>query len=398
MEQWGITGTWTKQNKLYISATLGMMSGQAMFSGLTSFYSADANMGLKMRNSELNLSLRNGIGRPDKDGKIAFANSTDFSFRSKAFNLNANYNRFPMYSAEHSDNVIETVNGSANVYFSFLNRFHATLGANAFKTLSQESVNYGVGGSVKYMSAGGSFLVNLAANIPLKSTQGDFIPLSNQKSIMLTVSKNLNLPVLFRKKYSDLRVLVFEDRNNNGRYDRSENLLPQVNMQIDHNAFITDNSGKATYRNIEQKSYELSFVNSSVNDYVPASGVIQYAEVGKKRKTIQVPFKQGRKLTGNISIVQDSFSKANFTPDGIKIIVIDSSGNTFYALTDRNGNFSFSLPEGIYNVSLNQKIFENSYFSPEKSSFTVDFTEKETESIQFVIKQNQRRIRNVKFD
>ncbi|HTM67577.1 MAG TPA: hypothetical protein VL093_14720 [Flavipsychrobacter sp.] len=399
MEQWGITGSWTKQNKFFVTATLGMMNGQALFSGLSNFYSADASFGMKTGNVDLNLNLRNGIGKTNGSEKIAFANSTDLSFRSKVVSLNANYNRFPTASAEHSSDVVETVNGNANVYFGLWRKhLQGTLGANAFKTLSQESINYGLGGSLKYISKGGGLLIDLTANIPLKSTKGEFIPLSNQKSIMLTVSKNLNIPVLFRKKYSDLNVLVFNDANSNGRHDHNEEMLPQVKMDISGSAFITDGSGKVRYKNIEEKGYDISFVNSGVTGFVPTGGVIQQAEVGRKRKIVEVPFKQGKMLTGNIAIVQDSFSKANFTPDGIKIIVIDTSGNTYYSLTDRNGDFSFALPAGIYNVSLNPKIFENSYFKPEKSTFTVDFTDKESESIQFVIKQNKRRIRNVKFD
>jgi len=399
MEQWGITGSWSKENKFFVTATLGMMNGQALFSGLSNFYSADASFGMKTGNVDLNLNLRNGIGKTNGSDKIAFANSTDLSFRSKVVSMNVNYNRFPMASAEHANDLVETINGNANVYFGLFRRHvQGTLGANAFKTLSQESINYGLGGSLKYISKGGGLLIDLSGNIPLKSTKGEFIPLSNQKAIMLTVSKNLNIPVLFRRKYSDLNVLVFNDANSNGRRDHNEQALPQVKMDIGDNTFITDKFGKVGYRNIDKKEYEISFVNSGVTGFVPADGVIQSADVSKRRKNIEVPFKRGKILTGNITIVQDSFSKANFTPDGIKIIVIDTAGNTYYGLTDRNGDFSFALPSGVYNVSLNPKIFEKSYFRPEKSSFTVDFTDKESESIQFVIKQNARRIRNVKFD
>lgn len=398
VEQYGLNISSQINDQLDISTSLGRMKGQALFQGMSSFYSVDGNLNWRKKSNTLSLNIRNGIGK-NPNGGTAYANSSTVSVRTKFAFASINYNYFPADGGEESSRgTTETVNSSFGTNFGlFHQRLNIGLYGNMFKTLYEKKVNYGVGGNINYRGKS-DLMVNLSGNIPLSNIEGSVVPVANQKSIMLTISKTLNLPLLYKRNYHDMKVVLYHDINNNGIKDINDTVIRKATLAVKSQNMVTDKKGAAHLKNISSGKYELSFINTNTYKLIPSNGPIQYAEAKSKNLTVEIPFKIGKQLNGNIRIIRDSFSRVSFTPDGIKVILIDEHGNTYNALTDEKGNFSFSLPAGKYNISLNAKTFENSDFKPKVASFEVDLSEKDEQFVQFEIQQKKRKVRNVSFD
>ena len=81
------------------------------------------------------------------------------------------------------------------------------------------------------------------------------------------------------------------------------------------------------------------------------------------------------------------------SPDYIKIMISDTMGNEYYALTNLEGDYYITLPSGVYSVALNPKAFQGSDFKADRMKYEADLERNEKEFIQFTIKQKKRKIR-----
>ena len=75
-------------------------------------------------------------------------------------------------------------------------------------------------------------MVNLSANLPLTNMEGGIVPIANQKSIMLTISKSFNVPVLYKRNYHDMKVLLYHDINSNGLMDVEDTLIKKAMLTV----------------------------------------------------------------------------------------------------------------------------------------------------------------------
>jgi len=397
IDHYGINTGWSNK-ELSVNVGIGIMNGGSSFSNLSNFLSGNLNVNWVKGDKNLSLILRNGVGKDPTTNTNQYVSINSLSLNTRFLMVSANYNRFPD-GTESTGNGTESINGLVGANFAFIERrLFCNLNYNVFKTLKSAEVRHGFGGALSYKTKTGGLLVSLTANVPVTGVDGELIPLDRQRNITLNVSKSLSIPVLVDREYQKLSILIYHDLNNNGIRDTEDSIMRGVKLTIGSEPFITNKFGMVRYKNIETGIYAVSFVNTNVSNLIPAGSPVQYIDV--KRNTYEeIPFKAGRELKGAVVIKRDSFSKVNFTPDGIKVIAIDSVGNKYYTVADKTGNFSFSLPAGEYNVGLSASAFEGSDFKPKRYSFDINLQENsEIPPVNFIIVEKNRRVRKVEFD
>lgn len=208
---------------------------------------------------------------------------------------------------------------------------------------------------------------------------------------MLTLRKQINMPVVFKpRKYHDLKLVLYNDKNGNGKRDDDEELLKNAPVIINNISFITDNKGTIEYENVPTGNYQLDFRKvTGFKGIVPADGPKQVATV-QTNTLVEVPFKKSKMIYGYIKLSMDSISKKSITNDRIRIFATDSKGVKYSTLTDGDGEFYIDLPESDYTISVNPEVFDDT-FRPVQMSYNVNLSNKEEAQVVFEIKQKNRK-------
>ena len=321
-----------------------------------------------------------------------FITNTSIQLSSRHFGLNGFYNRTPRGNAEANKQVqySETINGGPSVNFSlFNNLLNGGIRYNLSKSLSDDYVTSGVGGQLNYTDKHG---LNISASgfYPLTQTSA-FMPIANVRNFNVSISKRINMPVS-GVKYSDLKLVLFEDKNGDGLKGDDETSLNEALVYIDGRKMITNKKGEVKFNNISAGNHKVDLVDARISGLIPTRGTLQTVEVFGNT-TFHIPFKKGRVLSGNVSIELDSLSNTTMSPDYIKIMISDTMGNEYYALTNLEGDYYITLPSGVYSVALNPKAFQGSDFKADRMKYEADLERNEKEFIQFTIKQKKRKIR-----
>lgn len=306
----------------------------------------------------------------------------------------------------------ETINGGPYIDFNvFRGKLKGNIKYSFAKSLYDNDTRTYAAANISYSLPKFGLDLTANGNMPLNKAQisGTNLPISESKTFTISLIKQLNVPVLTKRKYVSMKQVVYFDENNNGKKDEKEEGLPNVRIDIseavpqtneeedfDDNRttepIYTNRKGEARYLNAKKGNYILDLSNAEIEGLVPSMGLEQTIKL-QENKLVEIPFKKGKVVKGNIKITLDSFSNAKLTPDYIKVTATDSAGEKHPTLSDAKGDFFFNLPAGKYTISLNPDAFESSDFKPERTSYEVDLTDKETAYVQFHIKQKKRKIR-----
>jgi len=129
---------------------------------------------------------------------------------------------------------------------------------------------------------------------------------------------------------------------------------------------------------------------SNLKGWISSNGGKQKILFNKKNK-IYIPFVKSKFVSGQLLIKKDKYSAQTFDISNIRITAIDTAGNQYYTLTDRDGNFILNLPPKSYKVFLNSKLFSESFII-ENEEFMVDLENNETETVTFSLIERKRKI------
>lgn len=241
-------------------------------------------------------------------------------------------------------------------------------------------------GNLVYHNFRRGFDFNLTGIMPL-----------NQKEIepYVTASLRVNLHVPFVpvRKYYNLKLILFKDENTDGKLDPGEGPIAEQMLALNDNLFVSDTKGTVIFKNIESKSYKADFgYTSKIKGWIPQGGTIQSYTVNGNR-TIYVPYKKSKILSGKLSVALDKNSNLDFKPGNIKVTATgnDSLRATYSTLTDENGEFYFNLPAGIYTIALSELAFDDN-FKPTEFAQQADLILNDEKTVYFEIKQKKRAI------
>jgi len=338
---------------------------------------------------------------------LSFSKSPDlftqlFALGSSYGGVQMLYSKFPNYQPVYTttgvqsgdqNGFIETVNYGAYVNGRFFhNKLSTRLAYFLSQTLTDHKEISNANANIRYENKHEGLTVSLDGNMPL---QKDNI---NNHYASLSVIKDLNVPIIFKRKYYDLKLTLFNDENSNGKYDKNEPLLKDVQVNINNYGMLSDDNGNILYKNVEKGNYTLDFHSiRNLKGLIPAYGFTQSATVNGKTD-MQIPFKKARVITGHLAVEIDTISHTEVTVQNYRVTATDSSGEKFTDLTDAHGDFTLSLPAGKYTVALNPAAFADEAVKPTQISYNVDLVNNEEGMVTFKLVQKKRGVVFIKAD
>lgn len=392
----------TQKSMMTLSAGLITQGGAASLNGgLKNSYFFDVMAKYNLKKSwNVTFNTQSAFGKhPVNDDGVVIITST-FDVNSKNGGLNAVFSRFPITGNVDGQQVItgynETVNGGPYVNMHFFNhRLFGSLRYNISKSLKDDNFISGVGGNLSYNSLRGGLGISVSTFYPFQNQTNDpGLPIANRRTLQASISKQFNVPLIVKRKYYDLKVVLYEDNNNNHKLDPGEKKIRNIKLLINDDPFVSNNKGEVLYKNINNGTYKLKIHNSS-KTVVPIDGYDQTVTVYKNTK-VEIPFKKSRIIKGKVEIVQDSFSKVDLSPDFIKVIAKGQDGKYYSTLTDINGAFEIPVPAGEYKVSLSEGIIASDKLKIVQPVYNVDLSNAEEKEIVFTIREKVRKIRFLK--
>lgn len=392
-------GTSNKANIISFSFGNMVQDNYMTTMGLGEMYFADLYGSVAFNEqTSLNFSSNNGFKQiSSRKENLIFLSNNTLNFNSQYGGVFGTYNRLPLPVKDNEGiETTETIDGGPFVNFRlFQNNLTGSIRYNFSKSLQEDNLTTGAGLFMQYQIPKAGLRFNLNGYFPLSERKISGIPLSEQKNASFSVIKTLNIPVVFSsKKNADLRVFLFLDENGNGAHDPAEAPIVNGVITINGQVFISDEKGIITLKNTPLGEYRINYSSVNVGSMVPLNDAEETIYLLKDMLR-KAPFKQGRVISGNLKINNDSLSNTRLSPGSFKIIVKDTAGNEYSALTDGRGNFSLGVPDGKYTVSLNPLAFENSSYKPEKISFEVNLLEETKAEVQFIVNQKKRKIRQL---
>ncbi len=189
------------------------------------------------------------------------------------------------------------------------------------------------------------------------------------------IRKSFGIP-LNRKKFHIVEIIVFKDVNGNGRLDAGEETVENmlINIRTSKTTEPDPNDSMAYYAQDNLVNYELltgkdgtvKFDNLPTGFYsikalpLTESGGWFYDKVVQEmissRKKIYLPLNKAARMTGNIVMERDKYSKIEGEIDlsRIRVTAVSSTGQTYSTLTGKNGEFNMFLPVGEYMIDINK--------------------------------------------
>ena len=269
----------------------------------------------------------------------------------------------------------------------FKNALNTRIQANYAKTLPSNVSTSNILGNINYSHPDG-YDVNINGIFPLGGSG------SSQPFISAAVRMRLKAPCVAVRKYYDLKLVLFKDENSNGIKDAGEEPIAGQTLSLNKDLFVSDGNGLVYYKNTEKGIYSADFgYSSKLRGWIPNEGTTQQFELSGN-KTIYIPYKTSRVLSGHLMVHNDSLSNTKFNPSNIKIIATGSKGGVFSTLTDDNGEFYFNLPSDNYIVTVSEAAFSEQFW-PVQFSQTADLVNNQSKAVYFEIKQKKRQI-NIK--
>jgi len=249
-----------------------------------------------------------------------------------------------------------------------------------------------VTGSVSYNSPKNGLSIFCLGMAPLGNGS------AGTASFNLTVSKKFNAPVVFlKKKYYDLDLTLYYDVNSNGMRDAEDSLLAGTRVSIDDLELISDKGGHIKYDNLEKGSYKLDMQHAVGHmALIPVDGPVQSVSMDAS-KHLDIPFKRAKFIRGTVGFVLDTSMHTPISYSDIKIIVTDTNGGIYSAMTDDKGQFRVNIPSAVYKVSLNPDAFDETMY-PEQLAYSVDLRDKEYAEVGFTIVQKKREVHIISLD
>ncbi len=215
---------------------------------------------------------------------------------------------------------------------------------------------------------------------------------------------NCNQP---RFKYYKLKIVFFKDLNGNRERDPGEpglrNVLSSIELDPDvpderkaldftTSKLLTGPEGTITYDNIVNGNYILKYtlIGEVVGNFNREE--LEYKFVMDKDQTIYIPYLENNRIVGQVILNRDPLSAlGNISLANIRITAEDTKGNTYAALTDKDGHFVLYTPVADhYIVRINNIFYES--FDLQQPEFIVKFNGYKQFEVTFVFNEKKRKI------
>ncbi|WP_341836126.1 carboxypeptidase-like regulatory domain-containing protein [Chitinophaga pollutisoli] len=347
------------------------------------------------KNSSMTFSSMSGLNNNyQRTGEDIFFTNTSFSMVFKNFGIRGFYAQVPVFDNTTAKGFVRynrTLLAGPSASFQLFGRVKANLHYSISKTLYDKQVYHLWGSNMSYRNSRSGLDISASVEFPLVS--GSTAPAGvNDQYINLSLSKRLNVPIIFRKKYYTLKLVPFFDKNGNGKLEPSENVIPGALFSIGDISFISGANGTIYYKNIPAGNYTIvcQYANK-IKGWVPAGGFTQQLTVAGD-VTHLLPFRKSKLITGMVELKTNALTGSRITKENIKVSATDSAGIVYTTMTNDNGVFFLNVPAGKYVVSLNPQAFSEKV-RPKTMYFIVELVSAEQAEVVFEIVDVSREVR-----
>ncbi|MCA0364899.1 MAG: hypothetical protein LCH67_12720 [Bacteroidetes bacterium] len=373
-------------NQYQKNTELGKMAGQKLgFNFSTNRIKFNQSLMLNYVKSTITGSTNKNLGETF---------SVFYQLKYKEFGLNGNYNDGAVYYFDYlnfanSDTKPSSYNLSLsytlnNKARTFYNRSFVSLVKNS--GISDRSLNYANEFFIEIPRVRASF--NVYSNINLLNAR--LAP-----SLNISFKKALGIPMVFKTRYHSASIFLFKDKNNNDLFDKGEEPVSDVNIQINGTTLQTNKKGMVFLKNVEKGDYVVDFRKiQNLKGWVIKGGSTDTLNMNQN-VAIGVPFRQSQMVSGRVVFESENLrNQSKESVGGILIFAINKSGEVVKTATNSNGEFFFNLNKDTYNIQIPTNIFGEG-ISVSKSIIAVDLTQSEVPEVIFKVTQKKRQI-NIK--
>jgi hypothetical protein len=397
--RYGVTSTYNNKG-LSVNMDVGKMNQVGVAgSSLTRYNYVDTRFSYSTpKKFRVSLNALRGLGREDRDDK----NSRMLEILNLGGTLSY---RFIGFSAFYLQDPRIDLDTNAKPYFFGYQKSMYFTPSLTFMVFRRLSMNWGytvsrsihdnrntgfISSQLIYSHPRRGWEINLYGTVPVKESKATGFGL-NTRFINLSLVKKLNMPLPLKRKYYDLKVLVYLDENDNQVYEPNEPIVPELQINIGDVSFVTNNMGYILYKNIEKGEYSVDLSEAEhLRGWVPPHGLLQKVILSGS-KTFYIGYKRSRLISGVISIFAEGSNTPHYT-DRIKVIAVDSSGQYYSTLCNEKGEYFMNVPANEYTVSLNPDAYGDR-MQPDKFSYKIDLVNHQRQNVNFIIREQKRKIR-----
>ncbi|NJN78811.1 MAG: hypothetical protein HC803_11215, partial [Saprospiraceae bacterium] len=173
------------------------------------------------------------------------------------------------------------------------------------------------------------------------------------------------------EKHYDLEVICFRDDNGNGQKEAHELGLPDVKVAAipipnkrkkigQPIKLFSNHNGILYFKKITEGQYqiEIAQIHNNQHGYILKNNTTQIIDL-QKNMVVYIPFAKANTVKGTVSYDKSKYSKTNIDVANIRVTATSNTGEVYNVLTDKNGNYSISLPESkSYEISIHNPFVE----------------------------------------
>jgi hypothetical protein len=227
---------------------------------------------------------------------------------------------------------------------------------------------------------------------------------ATEGAVMLTFRHDFSIPVPWLPRRGQATGRVFEDVNNNGRFDRGEPPLPGVKVAAGKSQALSDANGNFAFPAMESGKYPLVVTPPPDVHYNESSarkteqvelarGMVTTLSLALTKPTAcegQVKFARSTNADAELLKAINGETKADLA--GYEIIATDAAGRQHRGFTRADGFFALYLEPGTYEVELDATTLRSQQMvTPQRRTLTVE--QARIENIEFVVTEQAKKIR-----
>lgn len=206
------------------------------------------------------------------------------------------------------------------------------------------------------------------------------------------------------KRYN-LDVVCFKDDNGNGQMEAHEfgisdikvTIIPQQGKRTTKrpkapSQLFSDYKGKMFFKKVSEGQYEIEVdkSNTKAEGYALKETSRQIIDL-KQDMVVYIPFSKANVVRGKLKFDKSKFSRTAISLANIRVTATSITGEQFHVLTDKNGNYVFTLPESkSYTISINNPFLKQ--IKLKKQVFEVSFEKESEATVNFIFYEKKRTV------
>lgn len=325
------------------------------------------------------------------------------------FRFGANYTIGPNGTvSQYNNNTTDLYNQDIRFYSSwqhyfFQRRLRFSLNGNIFYQISNSRGNISASPALEYFTKNNwRFEAKMDLNYTVLNQNDTWQTQSNPR---FKVSIFRDFYISLDEKRYNLDVVCFKDDNGNGQMEAHEFGISDIKVTIipingkrsgksikAPAQLFSNYKGKLFFKKIPESQYEIEIDRnySQSEGYTLKATGRQVIDL-EQDMVVYIPFTKANTVTGKLQFDKSKYSKTTISLANIRVTATSLTGEQFHVLTDKNGNYNFSLPESkSYTISINNPFLKG--IKIKKQVVEVNFEKENDATVNFIFYERKRKV------